>query len=669
MRFSKIHIPSKLTTEKGIKEINIRTSKLVAFIGKNGAGKSRILDLIERNLINTINMADLSKDILSIAPTGLVGFQKAAKEFSNFYQTQRSIIETNKIINDNPKDTDRTVELTELNKQMHNLEKAYNAKINSIKTYPGRLSNLLPSVHSKFVRRIKTDDVVKLKLAIENVGKEKGTLPFEKLIENFSDEMEYDEIGSINSSALNYLAKIPHILTHDRFDSLVKEKMFEETKSFKLYLSLKSYISKFLKKDLTYESNIGDFKLTETGSNVTYSGKWRLNGRDFDYTELSDGEKTLFAYALLFFLLAEQPNLRIRESIIIIDEPELHLHPDSEIDLIEGLTSVIEDKGQLIIATHSINILSTLNYNEIFMVKDGIINSPCRTNPKNSLLELINVENRIHKLTDFLSSLQTWTYVNFMADCFNHPEAISSSGPKDPQIEAFKEAIQHGKEHDGEVLLDFGAGKGRLFKQASENGVLPKGLLYCALEPKAEYHTELKEIGIKKIYKSHLDLEPDTFAFIVVCNVLHEIPLSSWVPCINSIISALKPEGRLIIIEPKILSKGEKIDDTGFLVLGIKEIQKLFSLNKPPSTIRIGKDDNTICAVLSEEQLKKISINELIESLIELEKNTFTSLTELRHKEYKNEEHYTIGRAAAFYSQQNINARIALALLAKPTNE
>jgi len=56
MKFSKIIIPKNITQEKGIEQINIqRLSNVIAFIGKNGSGKTRILDIIEKNpcLIDT----------------------------------------------------------------------------------------------------------------------------------------------------------------------------------------------------------------------------------------------------------------------------------------------------------------------------------------------------------------------------------------------------------------------------------------------------------------------------------------------------------------------------------------------------------------------------------------------------------------------------------------
>ena len=147
------------------------------------------------------------------------------------------------------------------------------------------------------------------------------------------------------------------------------EKKFSMRISNKRYMSLKSFVKDFLGKELTWERKTAKKNITNKGVENTQIGVWKLDGRDFNYKELSEGEKALLTYALLFFLLDQNPGLSIKESIIVIDEPELHLHPDAELDLIRGIRNVIGEKGQLWIATHSINILSDLNYDEIFMVK------------------------------------------------------------------------------------------------------------------------------------------------------------------------------------------------------------------------------------------------------------------------------------------------------------
>jgi hypothetical protein len=321
---------------------------------------------------------------------------------------------------------------------------------------------------------------------------------------------------------------------------------------------------------------------------------------------------------------------------------------------------VIEDKGQLIIATHSINILSALAYDEIFMVKDGQIKHPSQSTPGESLSQLMGIEDRVNKLSDFLSSISTWTYVNFMAQCFENPEVIESANANDPQIELFKKAVKENTNKGTNMLLDFGAGKGRLFEQIKADYSFIDQINYHALEPQSSFHQKLTDIGVTGIYKTYNDLPEAKFDFILLCNVLHEINLDEWEGSLNRIISSLKSDGYLVIIESKVLNKGEKIGKIGYLLLDVREIQKLFGLSELPAEVKVeGKSDSITCVVLSKKMLGTIARENILNCLIALETNTLKKIEALREKDYSPNELYSFGRKSAFLSQQHINARFA----------
>jgi predicted ATP-dependent endonuclease of OLD family len=193
---------------------------------------------------------------------------------------------------------------------------------------------------------------------------------FEMIIENVSDQEEYNEFSSIYNTSLTYLSKLPHQLVDDLDDCYGNLEKFHNRVSYKRFSSLKKLIKDFLNKDLEWEKETVNRTLSTDSVTRKSKGIWKLNNRIFNYSEFSDGEKTLFAYSLLFFLMDQNPKIRIKECIIVIDEPELHLHPESEFAVIKGIRNVINEYGQLWIATHSINILSDLAYDEIFMVKE-----------------------------------------------------------------------------------------------------------------------------------------------------------------------------------------------------------------------------------------------------------------------------------------------------------
>ena len=94
------------------------------------------------------------------------------------------------------------------------------------------------------------------------------------------------------------------------------------------------------------------------------------------------------------------------------------------------------------------------------------------------------------------------------------------------------------------MFLDFGAGKGRLFEQIKTDYNFLNNINYSALEPQTEFHPKLKDLGAKNIYTTYNELPKNTFDFILLCNVLHEIPVDDWEDNLNKIISALNSNGQ-----------------------------------------------------------------------------------------------------------------------------
>jgi predicted ATPase len=85
----------------------------------------------------------------------------------------------------------------------------------------------------------------------------------------------------------------------------------------------------------------------------------------FNATNLSDGSLRFIALTTLLL----QPNL---PKVIIIDEPELGLHPQSIIKLAGMIKSVSQKDCQLIISTQSVNLLNDFEPEDIITVdKDG----------------------------------------------------------------------------------------------------------------------------------------------------------------------------------------------------------------------------------------------------------------------------------------------------------
>lgn len=85
-------------------------------------------------------------------------------------------------------------------------------------------------------------------------------------------------------------------------------------------------------------------------------------GKEFDITGLSSGEKQLFLRALSLKFL------EVNNSIILIDEPEISLHPQWQQKIIHVYESIGEN-NQLIIATHSPHIIGDIEAKQLRVIK------------------------------------------------------------------------------------------------------------------------------------------------------------------------------------------------------------------------------------------------------------------------------------------------------------
>lgn len=87
-----------------------------------------------------------------------------------------------------------------------------------------------------------------------------------------------------------------------------------------------------------------------------------IGGKEFDISGLSSGEKQLFLRALSLKFL------NVNNSIILIDEPEISLHPRWQRKIINVYENIGEN-NQLIIATHSPHIVGNVKKEQLRVLK------------------------------------------------------------------------------------------------------------------------------------------------------------------------------------------------------------------------------------------------------------------------------------------------------------
>lgn len=207
-----------------------------------------------------------------------------------------------------------------------------------------------------------------------------------------------------------------------------------------------------------------------------------------EVTEQSDGTKALIAF-VVFDLL--NPG-----GIIAIDEPETHLHPSAQRNLIH----ILQKAGrQLVIATHSGVVAGEFNPDNIVVTRDG--STP--TQPKKGFLQ------------DDLKVLARW-WISSRIELLTAKHIIAVEGQSDRMVlEKVSELIGYRLERDGWEILETG-GCGEMPHVSKIFGL--DGFRVCVsilIDQDAEEKTA-NALGVtkgnlvsKSVYVSRADLEDE----------------------------------------------------------------------------------------------------------------------------------------------------------------
>jgi ABC-type multidrug transport system ATPase subunit len=652
MKINKLYIEKKITDTKGLEPIKVdRLGKVVALFGKNGSGKSRILDLLP-SYISNISINKIILEYFTDIPdkfgydNNMIGIVK------DRVLLESKMEEINFLLELNPDDNS-------LNEELKKLTFNYNNIINNIldtqtKQALKRISNFESSIKSiiqNYITVINIDELLKVESDINNTD---PTLT--NLLDSTSFDYDLGEDMIIKKGALYYLTILANKLTLEKLKCKSNEELMKN-KIYINYLDLAEIINSFLGKNLTHITD-ESFLRTSIVEVAGIKGEFLLDNRKININEFSPGQKILFAFCFYLYIKSMNKNSKLKDKIFIIDEIETHLHPEIQIVLIDKLKEIINDTGQLWIATHSINILSHLSLDEIYLVENGEIMKPGSVIPEKAYHSLMGNDTNKFKLNNFILDISIWAFSNFMIQCFETPDIIISAKDNDPQIELFKKII---KSNEPINLLDYGAGKGRLYKEISKDTKINSKIIYSAVEQNQENIDYIKKYGIKNVMRDIDSFEGFNFDLIIMINVLHEMNIENWEKTFIKIEKCLNENGLLIIMEDKFIPKGEMPNETGFLILGLEELQKLFKMKVLPSSISSDQKDfieRILCAIFSKEQIKNIDKYSVIDSMKCLRNKSFENLLDLR----KNKSIGKIkkGHLSALYTQLHVNSKIAL---------
>lgn len=399
---------------------------------------------------------------------------------------------------------------------------------------------------------------------------------------------------------------------------------------------------------------------------------------------LSDGQKVLFQLACM--LHARQASLK--DCIVLLDEPENHLHPAVLNDLVDRLLEVLTN-GQLWIATHSVPLiahLSATNADCLWFAENGKF-SPAGRAPAKVLHSLLGGPGASARINDLTLLASRYSSFLLLRQCLLPPGKISYGG-QDPQLDQIREILDRRRVADQPLaILDFGSGKGRLLDAIADaaNGESLSGLIdYVAYErsgDEAEHCQRRCELlypaeGKSRAFKSLSVVQEargEKFADIaIVCNVLHEVSPTEWLSEFGAdspLARLVKDDGFILFVEDYAIPVGERAHEYGFLLLDEPELRLLFGVTEEDIAHgRFNRNDHPspkyrgrlIAHAVSVRCLRRLSEKTRWEAIRSLHDRSLCRLQELLRIEHDSNTANALGRESALVTQLVANSALWL---------
>ncbi|MDI9311805.1 MAG: AAA family ATPase [Limnohabitans sp.] len=632
MKITKVNIPENIGENDGLKDIKMqKLSNLVIIAGKNGSGKTRILNKIFNNFkkkpsksrkIELQNTLSANESRINVSKNGI--------------ENLKTDLKTQEENNSNEITFKKSIETAEnhINKITQEL------KWNYIET------DVESDVPYSFIKFVPT------KLGLTDPNRLNKYEVKQRACEY--DSLNTDLISEIVFPKIQFIQDRWHHATHQNFNGNEEEKANAISDYEQLQEIIKIFFSTSLERNIDGEATIFGFPLGQ--SNLSYG-----------------------QIIIIQFLISIYKQEQAMENLILVlDEPENHLHPSALIETIDKIVKCVSN-GQVWIATHSIPLISHFDPSHLWYVNDGEIKHAGKI-PDQVLSSLLGDEERRGKLQDFIGLPAQYATINYCIESLFEPGVVLTEA-QDPQSRQIKKQILSfidKKETETIKILDYGVGKGRLISNIYElDGIdqtnLKKSIDYVGYD---KYSSD-KDICIsalervyddasKRYYNDFSELFTDhdreSFDIVIMCNVLHEIESKNWINLFKKdgeITKCLQNNGILLLVEDQQIPVGEKAYQNGFLVLDTPDLKDLFKIDT--------NDQGFICDDRNNGRLKAHQIpkhileridlnskNKAIKSVQEAAKNKIQNLRE------SNEANYQNGKLHGFYLLQYANASLIL---------
>jgi len=418
-------------------------------------------------------------------------------------------------------------------------------------------------------------------------------------------------------------------------------------------------------------------QLLGTKFDINSDGDVTIFGRPVATAGLSDGQIVILQLCIALHAQRSQ----LGSTVLLLDEPENHLHPSATIDLLKSL-SELADRVQIWISTHSIPLLAYISSIEpmsIWYVEAGTVRNSGRY-PEIVLKSLLGDEERLSQLHAFTGLPAQLAAINYATQSLLPPTVIAS-GKADPQITQIQNIITKLRNGSPLRVLDFGAGKGRMLEGISAELAgteqrLPDLLDYFAFDEinhdqglceqviaahfsdtKGRYFTS------RDAFFNHKD--NGSIDVVVMCNVFHEIIPNEWLDLFAShslIQRSLQEDGYLLLVEDQRIPVGEKAHEYGFIVLDTSHLRTLFAVKEEDvekgyfHSYDQNSDGRLKAHLIAKPLLSRISSETRKNAIEQLKETAKGAIKRLRSESPT----YTNGQLHSFWIHQLANASLFL---------
>ncbi|MGE4398914.1 MAG: AAA family ATPase [Campylobacterales bacterium] len=664
MKITDVILTEEITKEIEFSAVKMsRLGDIVLLAGKNGSGKTRILNSIKNQAVNFAAI----KNSKTEAKKQLEILQNRVKEQSTHRQQIEKGIAAHRAQIDI---WQKQFELTKSHSLVSSI-KSYENQIESwqknIEQLPQQLERLLenieqnkliletpiPLILNEESQNVSVVDFVPNRIELEdwaNHSKQEWT--------SRATNAKNVGVGNLFQSTIPLIQQVIEEWARTSNDNLgFDESTVKQCKDN--YNRLQEIVNSFI------------------GTTIGYSrdGYSTLFNKPIAQAQLSAGQKVLLQLCVAIYAQGAS----LANYIIFMDEPENHLHPSAVIDLLDSI-KLQNPNGQIWIATHSIPLLSHYNTASIWFVENGVVRHSGKK-PEQVLASLLGSEDRIQKLRDFTSLPSELARNRFAFECLCPPMTVetNSDDPQSNQLNEQLKVIWQNKESIS--LLDFGAGKGRMIANLSDyDNVSNKTLDYHAYDPnEADRECCIQNISLSydnaiERYHSHIEdmrckVGDSYFDVVVLSNVLHEIRHQEWCLTFSALQNLIKEDGYLLMIEDCLIPTGELPHINGFIVLNTLHLKKLFNIPSEMEEKNFIAHDarfdskeqrgRLMAHLIPKKYLANANSITIKDALNELVTTATSEIRKIRTKEAN----YTNGLAHSFWIQQLANATLSLSEL------